>query len=152
MDRSRSATGTFKWNQVRKFSTTSMLPWQKRQVTDSFVSVFSLSRSSRGCKCSCGNWRVTFRAWLLVQLLQPLLLVEVRALYYSQFSAQSELNDFFLPAVADKNVHDPSFLRRHLNQSCGMYCVIKWHHYILWFVSWQVTPKWQDLSTGNLNN
>ena len=68
----RSATGTSKWNQVRKFSTSSTLPWQKRQVTDlnslilyslavshrlrriagpwSFchVSVFSLSTSSRG--------------------------------------------------------------------------------------------------------
>ena len=63
----RAATGTSKWNQVRKFSTSSAFPWQKRQVTDTLifprslppatiarpwsfchVSVFPLSRSSRG--------------------------------------------------------------------------------------------------------
>ena len=45
----------------------------------------------------------------------------------ARFSAQSELNDFFdffHLAVADKNGHNPS-LRRHLNLSCGMHCVIK---------------------------
>ena len=82
------------WNiqvcpQVCKFSTTSTLPWQKRQVTDLFVSVFLLSRSSRACKWSCGNQRVAFGAWLLVRLLQPLLLVEVTALYYSPLSFSS---------------------------------------------------------------
>ena len=62
-----SGDGTCKWNRVCKFSTSWTFPWQKRQVTDSLifscslspatiawpwscchVSVFSLSRSSRG--------------------------------------------------------------------------------------------------------
>ena len=34
-------------------------------------------------KCWCGKRQVTFGAWLLAQFLQPLLLVEGRALYYS---------------------------------------------------------------------
>ena len=30
----------------------------------------------------------------------------------------------------DENRHDLFFFfRRHLNKSCGMYCLIKWHHY-----------------------
>ena len=61
--------------------------------------------------------RVAFGAWLLVQLLQSLILVEVRALYLlsTKFSAQSELNDFFnffRLAVADKNGHDPSIFAK----------------------------------------
>ena len=65
--------------------------------------IAGLSRSSRGSsiiifswslctKCWCGNWRVTFGAWLLVQLLQPLLLVEVWALYYYPLSFQPNLS------------------------------------------------------------
>ena len=75
---------------------------KKRQVTDSFVSVFLLSRSSRGCK-----W-VPFGAWLSARstpsTIAPLLLS-------AKFSAQFELNDFFdffRLAVSDKNGHDPS--------------------------------------------
>ena len=111
-------TGTSKWSQVRKFSASLTFLWQKRQVTDSFdlllqsftgydgvamellpcFSVFGFQIFKRffrniwsPCtKCWCGKRRVAFGAWLLVQLLQPLLLVEVhvRALYYSPLSFQ----------------------------------------------------------------
>ena len=113
-DRFLSATGTSKWNQKHKFSTTSTIPWQKRQVTNSCVLVFSLSRSSRGCKCSCGNRRVAIRRLVACQLLHPLLLVEVRALYYSLLSFQPNLSltvffGFFCLAVANKNGHNPFF-------------------------------------------
>ena len=115
-----SAAGTSKWNQVRKFSTTSTLPWQNRQVADSFVSVFLLSRSSRGCN---GNRRVPFGAWLLVRLLQPLLL------YYSPLSFQpnSSLTIFSTSSALPLQTKTDTallFLRRHLNLSCSMYCVI----------------------------
>ena len=127
---------------------------KKRLVNDSVVSVFSLPRSSQGCKWSCGNWLGVFGAWLLVRLLQPLLLVEVRALYYSPlgFQPNPSLTIFLTSSALPLQTKTDMillFLWRHLNLSCGMYCVIKWHHYTLWFVSWQVTPGWQDLSTGN---
>ena len=95
--RQTAFTGISKWNhEVRKFSTSSKLCWQKRQVTNSLifscslspatiawprsfchVSVFSLSRSSKffrnfwsPCtKCWFENRQVTLGAWLLVQLL-----------------------------------------------------------------------------------
>ena len=52
---------------------------------------------------------------LLIQLLQPLLLVKVRALCYSPNAAQSELNDFFgffRLAVAEENEHDLFFFAK----------------------------------------
>ena len=70
------------------------------------------------CFCFPDLQEVAFGAWLLIQLLQPLLLVEVRALYYSPLSL-TIFFDFFRLAVADKNGHDPSFLRRHLNLGRG---------------------------------
>ena len=107
---------------------------KKRQATDSFVSVFLLSRSSRGCK-----W-VPFGAGLLVRLLQPLLL------YYSPLSFQpnSSLTIFSTSSallLQTKTDTTLLLLRRHLNQSCGMYCVIC-------FVT--SYPRMTDLSTGNI--
>ena len=69
----------------------------------------------------------------------------------AKFSAQFGLNDFFsffCLVVADESRHDLFFFSEG-HQSCGMYCMIKWCHSTLWFVWWQVTPQWQDLSTGN---
>ena len=47
----------------------------------------------------------------------------------AKFSAQSELNDFFgffrLAVPVEKPTRPLLFFRRHLNQSCGMYCVRK---------------------------
>ena len=73
---------------------------------------------------SCGNRRVPFGAWLLVRLLQPLLL------YYSLLSFQpnSSLTRFSTSSALPLQTKTDTtllFLRRHLNQSCGMYCVIK---------------------------
>ena len=112
-DRFCSTTGTSKWNQVRKFSTTSTLLWQKQQVFDSFVSVFLLSRSSRGCKMVM--WKPTGPIQRLAARSTPSAIAPGRSksplLLSAKFSAQSKLNDifdFFRLAVADKNGHDPS--------------------------------------------
>ena len=64
-----------------------------------------------------GSYFILFGAWLLVRLLQPLLLVEVRALYYSPLGFQPNpsltiLFDFFRLAIADKNGHNPSFFAK----------------------------------------
>ena len=87
---------------LRKFSTSSTLPWQKRQVADLLIFSGSLSLATKAWPWSfsvlpcfsvftfqifkrffnrnfwspytkwwCGNWRVAFSAWLLLQLLQP---------------------------------------------------------------------------------
>ena len=191
MDSFHSGTGTSKWNQVCKFSTSSMLPWRKQQVTDLLIFSCSLSPATiagpwsfchvsvffafqifkrffnhdfwLACtKCSCGNWQVAFGAWLLVQLLQPLLLVEVQCkstlLLSAKFSAQSELNDFFWllwPCHCRRKWTQPLLFFQGFwtNLAACIICMITWHHYTLWFVLWrvdmQVTPEWQNLSTGN---
>ena len=77
-------------------------------------------------------WKLTGRIRRLAARSTPSTIAPGRSksplLLSARFSAQSEHNDFFdffRLAVADKNGHNLSFLRRHLNLSGGMYCVIK---------------------------
>ena len=101
-----SCTETPEWNQVHFYIVNFLGKSDKSPIRWSFplscslslaaiawpwsfchVSVFSLSRSARGSStlifdrlapCWWRNWRLAFGAWLLIELFQPLLLVEER--------------------------------------------------------------------------
>ena len=84
------------------------------------------------------HWALGCSPGLFVQLLQSLILVEVRALYYSPLSFQPNpsLTIFSTSSALPLQTKTDTtllFLRRHLKQSCGKYCVI--YHYTLRFVS-----------------
>ena len=93
-------------------------------------------------------------AAILNPVLQPLLLVEVWALYYYPLSFQPNLSlMIFLASSAlplqAKNGHDLLFFSKAFEPILRHALREK----TLWFVSWHtdihVTPEWQDLSTGN---
>ena len=123
-----------------------------------FKRFFNCNFWSSHTKHWCGNQRVTFGVWLFVQLLQPLLLAKERALYYSPLSFQPNPSLTIFSAssallLQTKMYTTSSFFSKAFEPILRMYCVIKWHHYSLWFVLWrvhiQVTPVWQDLSMDN---
>ena len=86
---------------------TKLLPCFSVFAFQIFKRIFNRNFLSRCTKCWCGNRRVAFGAWLLVQLLQPLL--------SATFAAQSERKDFFgffRLAAADENEHDLFFFSK----------------------------------------
>ena len=130
----------------RKFSASLRVPWQKWQVTDSLIFSCSLSPAaiawlrsfamfpdlrkrffsrnfwSPCIKCWCRNRRVAFSAWLLVQLLQPLLLVEERALITLRWVFSPIRAKWFFQLLRPchyrrKRTRPLVFFQRHLNQA-----------------------------------
>ena len=118
MDSFRSGTETYKWNQARFYLINfpqnqhfldkrdmSPIRWSSPAVFCNSVAIelspcfsvlafqickrfFNSDFWSTCTKCWCGNQWVAFSAWLLVELLQLLLLVEERALNRSRLSFQ----------------------------------------------------------------
>ena len=77
-------------------------------------------------------WKLTGRIRRFAARSTPSVIAPGRSksplLLSAKFSAQSELNDFFrllLSLPLQTKTDTTLFLRRHLNQSRGMYCVIK---------------------------
>ena len=70
------------------------------------------------CCCFPDLQEAAFGSWLLIQFLQPLLLVEVRALYYSRLSL-TIFSTFSALPLQTKTGTTLLFLGRHLNPGGG---------------------------------